>query len=72
MRERILKVVLVVLGLLFVAGIYPLIGMLGQDPALALMMSLYVTLGVFLLVASRNPAANRSLNAFTALSVANY
>lgn len=68
MRERTLKVVLVVLGLLFVAGIYPLITMLGQEPALAMMMSLYVTLGVFLLLASPNPAANRSLIAFTAWS----
>jgi len=32
------------------------------------MMSLYATLGVFLLLASRNPSANRSLIAFTAWS----
>jgi hypothetical protein len=49
-RERTLKVVLVLVGLLFVAGIYPLIVMLRQEPALAMMMSLYVTLGVFLLL----------------------
>ena len=67
-RERTLKVVLVLVGLLFVAGIYPLIVMLGQQPAVVMMMSLYVTLGVFLLLASRNPAANRSLIAFTAWS----
>jgi drug/metabolite transporter superfamily protein YnfA len=67
-RERTLKVVLVLVGLLFVAGIYPLIVMLRQEPALAMMMSLYVTLGVFLLFASRNPSANRSLIAFTAWS----
>jgi drug/metabolite transporter superfamily protein YnfA len=67
-RERTLKVVLVLVGLLFVAGIYPLIVMLRQEPALAMMMSLYVTLGVFLLLASRNPSANRSLIAFTAWS----
>jgi hypothetical protein len=67
-RERTLKVVLVFVGLLFVAGIYPLIVMLGQQPAVVMMMSLYVTLGVFLLLASRNPAANRSLIAFTAWS----
>ena len=65
-RERTLKVVLVLVGLLFVAGIYPLIVMLRQEPALAMMMSLYATLGVFLLFASRNPSANRSLIAFTA------
>jgi hypothetical protein len=39
-----------------------------QEPALAMMMSLYVTLGIFLLLASRNSSANRSLIAFTAWS----
>jgi len=33
-----------------------------------MMFSLYVTLGVFLLLAIRNPSANRSLIAFTAWS----
>ena len=67
-REPALKVVLVLLGLLFCAGVYPLIMMAQQDPALAMMMSLYVTLGIFLLLASRNPSANRSLIAFAAWS----
>jgi hypothetical protein len=39
-----------------------------QEPALAMMISLYVTLGIFLLLAARNPSANRSLIAFTAWS----
>jgi len=39
-----------------------------QDPALAMMMSLYVTLGVFLLLASRDPSSHRSLIAFAAWS----
>jgi drug/metabolite transporter superfamily protein YnfA len=67
-RERALKVVLVLVGLLFSAGIYPLMVFVRQDPALAMMMSLYVTLGIFLLLAARNPSANRSLIAFTAWS----
>jgi drug/metabolite transporter superfamily protein YnfA len=67
-RKRVLKVVLVVVGLLFCAGAYPLILMVKQDPALAMMMTLYVTLGVFLLLASRNPSAHRSLIAFAAWS----
>ena len=67
-RERLLKVVLVVVGLLFCAGVYPLVLMAKQDPALAMMMSLYVTLGIFLLLASRNPSAHRSLIAFAAWS----
>lgn len=68
MRERALKIVLVLFGLLFCAAIYPLILMLRQDPALAMMMSVYATLGVCLLLASRNPLANRSLIGFTAYS----
>jgi len=67
-RERALKVVLVLVGLLFSAGVYPLIVMLRQEPALAMMMSLYATLGIFLLLALRNPSANRSLIAFAAWS----
>ena len=67
-QERVLKVVLVLVGLIFCAAVYPLILMVRQEPALAMMMSLYVTLGVFLLFASRNPSASRSLIAFTAWS----
>ena len=67
-RERALKVVLVLVGLIFCAGVYPLIVFTRQEPALAMMLSLYVTLGIFLLLASRNPSANRSLIAFTAWS----
>ena len=66
--ERALKVVLVVVGLLFVAAVYPLLTFVGQEPALAMMLSLYVTLGIFLLLAAGNPSANRSLIAFTAWS----
>ncbi len=66
--ERALKVVLVVVGLLFVATVYPLLLFVKQEPALAMMLSLYITLGIFLLLASRNPSANRSLIAFTAWS----
>ena len=67
-RERALKVVLILVGLLFTAMIYPLVLFVKQEPALAMMMSLYVTLGIFLLLAARNPSANRSLIAFTAWS----
>jgi hypothetical protein len=67
-RERTLKVVLVVVGLVFCALAYPLIMFVKQAPALAMQFSVYVTLGIFLLFASRNPSANRSLIAFTAWS----
>lgn len=39
-----------------------------QEPALSMMFTLYVTLGIFLLLAIRNPAAHRSRIAFTAWS----
>jgi hypothetical protein len=67
-RERVLKAVLVVVGLLFSALIYPMILFVKQEPALSMMFSLYVTLGIFLLLASRNPSVHRSLIAFTAWS----
>ena len=67
-RERALKIVLVLVGLLFCAAVYPLLLMVKEEPALAMMMSLYATLGIFLLLASRNPSAHRSLIAFTAWS----
>lgn len=65
-RELPLKIVLGLVGLLFLALIYPLVLFVRQDPALAMMFSLYVTLGSFLVLAIRNPSAHRSLNAFTA------
>jgi hypothetical protein len=67
-RERVLKVVLVLVGLLFSTGIYPLTMFFRSEPALGMMLSLYVTLGIFLLIAARNPSAHRSLIAFTAWS----
>jgi len=63
-RERMLKVVLVVVGLLFCAGVYPLTMFFSREPAVPMIMSIYVTLGIFLLLAVRDPAANRSLIAF--------
>ena len=68
LRDRALKIVLALVGLLFTALIYPLILFVRQEPALAMMLSLYVTLGIFLLLAVRNPSAHRSLIAFTAWS----
>ena len=70
-RERALKIVLVVLGLFFLAGLYPILSTVrhasgwGGDE---MMLSLYITLGVFLLMAVRNPSAHRSVIAFAAWS----
>jgi succinate-acetate transporter protein len=64
MRERLQKPLLIVAGLLFVGGIIPLVMFYAQQPAVAMLMSIYVTLGVFLLLAASDPAAHRSLIAF--------
>jgi len=66
-RERALKVVLLLVGLLFVAGVYPLLRM-QANPGEQMLGVVYITLGVFLLLALRSPAANRSLIGFTAWS----
>ena len=66
MRALALKVVLVLVGLVFLATAYPLLML--REPALQMMLGVYVTLGLFLLFAVRNPSANRSLIAFTAWS----
>jgi len=67
-RQLALKIVLALVGVIFLALAYPMVLFLRQEPALAMMLSPYVILGVFLLLAVRNPSANRSLIAFTAWS----
>jgi len=71
-RHRALKVVLTLVGLLFVAAIYPMVGGIlhsdQSDSGDTMMMSLYATLGVFLLLAVRNPAAHGRIIAFAAWS----
>ena len=67
-RQRALKVALGLVGPIFVASVYPLVLFIRQAPELSMMFSLYVTLGVFLLLAIRNPSDHRSLIAFTAWS----
>jgi succinate-acetate transporter protein len=62
--QRGLKTVLVVAGLVFIAGVIPLTMFFSREPSVPMLMSIYVTLGVFLLLAVRDPAANRSLIAF--------
>jgi hypothetical protein len=66
-RERGLKIALVIVGLLFVATAYPLVRM-PLDETLQMMLSIYVTLGIVVLLAVRNPSAHRSLIAFAAWS----
>jgi hypothetical protein len=71
-RKRVLKVVLVVVGLIFIAGVYPLVTSVrdgwraNKEDSLPMGISLYVTQGVFLLLASRDPLANRGVITFAA------
>jgi hypothetical protein len=71
-RQRALKIVLVLVGLIFVAGVYPLITSVRQgwqankEDAEPMGISLYVTQGVFLLLAARDPSTNRSVITFAA------
>jgi peptidoglycan/LPS O-acetylase OafA/YrhL len=67
-QERVLQVLLVLIGLFFVAGIYPLLTSLPQhrqsDYGDQMMLAVYFVLGVFLLLAARRPTAHRSLITF--------
>jgi hypothetical protein len=67
-REKALKSLLVLFGLFFVAAVYPIVMYLWQPgnepPGDTMMLSLYFTLGIFLLLAARNPSKHRSLIAY--------
>src|SRR5258708_10162304 len=71
-RDKALKILLVMLGLLFVAGLYPLITSIrsgwqaNREDAEPMAISLYVMMGIFLLLAARQPSANRGVIAFAA------
>jgi len=68
-RKRILQVVLGIFGLLFFAAVLAL--MQFNDPGKItdqMLAAIYATLGVFLLLAIRNPSAHRSLIAFAGWS----
>jgi hypothetical protein len=75
-RLAALRVVLVAVGLIFTFAIYPL-GVLwpsgwtwgqGHSHYLMMIIGVYATLGIFLLIASRDPLAHRSLIWFTVWS----
>jgi hypothetical protein len=75
-RQQYLRIALIVFGVIFTFGIYPL-GLVwpsgwtwGHEHSHYLMMiiGVYATLGVFLLMASRDPARNTSLIWFTVWS----
>lgn len=76
-RVRILRVALIVGGLIFIVGVYPLMMAWwpsgwrwtpNQPEYEQMILGVYATLGVFLLIASRDPLKNRSLIWFTVWS----
>ena len=73
-RERALKILLVLSGLACLAGLYPLIGALREGVATTInrqdqmILGIYISLGVFLLIAARDPREHRSLILFAGWS----
>jgi drug/metabolite transporter superfamily protein YnfA len=73
-RDRALQILLVLTGLVCVAGIYPLSGALRDGTASTInrqdqmILSIYISLGVFLLIAARKPREHRSLILFAGWS----
>jgi hypothetical protein len=75
-RVKYLRIALLAVGVIFIVGIYPLTILwpsgwswnTGQSEYLQMILGIYATLGVFLVIASRNPLAHRSLIWFTVWS----
>jgi Family of unknown function (DUF6632) len=75
-RLHYLRIALIVFGLIFVFAVYPLTVIwpsgwawgMGHSHYLMMILGVYATLGVFLLMASRDPLAHRSLIWFTVWS----
>jgi hypothetical protein len=73
---RVLRVSLLVLGIIFIFGVYPLTQLWpsgwvwtpSQSEYLQMILAIYATLGVFLLRAAREPLAHLSLIWFTVWS----
>jgi uncharacterized membrane protein HdeD (DUF308 family) len=72
-RDKTLRVLFVLFGLIFVAGVYRLITSIrsgwqatNKEEAEPMGISLYVTIGIFLRLASRKPSANRAVITFAA------
>lgn len=76
-RVKYLRIALVVIGLVFIFGIWPLTQLwpsgwtwhaVGRSDYLEMILGIYATLGVFLILASREPMAHASLIWFTVWS----
>jgi len=75
-RLKYLRIALILVGLIFLVGIYPLMIIwpsgwtwhTGHSDYPLMIVGVYATLGVFLIIAARNPLAHRSLIWFTVWS----
>src|ERR671917_1060588 len=76
-RIKYLRLALLLMGIIFIIGIYPLTILWpsgwswhagGRSEYQEMILGIYATLGVFLIIASRDPLAHRSLIWFTVWS----
>src|SRR5262245_13207660 len=75
-RIKFLRVALLFVGFIFLFGVYPLTILwpsgwawhIGQSEYLQMILTIYATLGIFLMLAARDPLAHRSLIWFTVWS----
>ena len=76
-RIKYLRIALLVVGIIFILGLWPLTIFWpsgwswhaeGRSEYLEMILGIYATLGVFLIIASRDPMAHRSLIWFTVWS----
>jgi hypothetical protein len=73
-RIKYLRIALLLVGIIFTVGVYPLTILWpsgwswhaeGRSDYLEMILGIYATLGVFLIIAARNPLAHLSLIWFT-------
>ena len=76
-KAKLLKIFLIVTGIFFVIGIYPMMNIIapeswGWSPRQSeyeeMIIVIYATLGIFLILAAKNPSEHRSLLWFTVCS----
>jgi hypothetical protein len=72
-RQKLLRPTLIAFGLVFLLGVYPLTVLWpsgwvwhhGRSEYLEMIIAIYATLGIFLILAAREPAQHLSLISFT-------
>lgn len=75
-REKAMRVALIIIGLIFIFGLYPLMVFFPeawtwkprQPEYEQMILGIYITLGIFLIIASRKPSKHLLLIWFTAVS----